>query len=93
MQYQQHHPRSRAHRSGETHPWNNCAGAFASFSEKSVRPTFMQMMIRNEFDLQVIADKVETISGVLARAIKLEGATGDDLERYLGHTLSQLNRK
>ncbi|KAG2035398.1 hypothetical protein BDR03DRAFT_526393 [Suillus americanus] len=52
--------------------------------------TIAQSAVKNKSDFQAIADKCETIRDILKRATK--DATEDDLRRYLGHALSQLNK-
>ncbi|KAG2360395.1 hypothetical protein BDR07DRAFT_150332 [Suillus spraguei] len=52
--------------------------------------TIAQSVIKNKSDFQVIADKCETIREIVERATK--GASEDDLQGYLEHALSQLNK-
>ncbi|KAG2346547.1 hypothetical protein BDR05DRAFT_1057646, partial [Suillus weaverae] len=49
-----------------------------------------QSVIKNKSDFQVIADKCENIRKILESATK--EATEDDLQGYLGHALTQLNK-
>ncbi|KAG2126921.1 hypothetical protein DEU56DRAFT_534204 [Suillus clintonianus] len=49
-----------------------------------------QSVIKNQSDFQAIVEKCETIREILERATK--DATDDDLQGYLGHALSQLNK-
>ncbi|KAG2358414.1 hypothetical protein BDR07DRAFT_284585 [Suillus spraguei] len=52
--------------------------------------TFIQSVIKNKSDFQVIVDKCETIRDILEGATV--DATEDDLQGYLGHALSRLNK-
>ncbi|KAG2143110.1 hypothetical protein BD769DRAFT_1772188 [Suillus cothurnatus] len=52
--------------------------------------TLAQSVIKNKSDFQVIADKCETIRGILESATK--EATNDDLQGHLRHALTQLNK-
>ncbi|KAG2143131.1 hypothetical protein BD769DRAFT_1772202 [Suillus cothurnatus] len=52
--------------------------------------TIAQSVIKNKSDFQAIANKCETIRDILERATK--DATEDDLQGYLGHALTQLNK-
>lgn len=52
--------------------------------------TIAQSVIKNKSDFQVIVDKCETIRDILEGATM--GATEDDLQGYLGHALSRLNK-
>jgi hypothetical protein len=51
---------------------------------------YIQSVIKNKSDFQAIANKCETIRDILERATK--DATEDDLQGYLGHALTQLNK-
>ncbi|KAG2354833.1 hypothetical protein BDR07DRAFT_1428222 [Suillus spraguei] len=52
--------------------------------------TIAQSVIKNKSDFQVIVDKCETIRDILEGATV--DATEDDLQGYLGHALSRLNK-
>ncbi|KAG1855952.1 hypothetical protein F4604DRAFT_1932094 [Suillus subluteus] len=52
--------------------------------------TIAQSVIKNKSDFQVIANKCKTIREILERVTK--GATKDNLQGYLGHALTQLNK-
>lgn len=52
--------------------------------------TLAQSVIKNKSDFQAIADKCETIRGILESATK--EATNDNLQGHLRHALTQLNK-
>ncbi|KAG2071831.1 hypothetical protein BDR04DRAFT_1154107 [Suillus decipiens] len=52
--------------------------------------TIVQSVIKNKSNFQVIADKCKAIREIVEQATK--GVTEDDLQGYLEHALSQLNK-